>query len=510
MSLWRVCLVLALLALPFLAVAGIGTYYLWTTTWGFWFWWIAAGVMVTGYVLAWRWQRRQRLLHPPEFTAPLHWTERDAQALKLVEARARAAADYSPAKLADVMAYIQTAQDMAQELAAFYYPQAQDPVGNLTIQEVLAVIELATHDIAERVDRYLPGSHLLTINNWRLARQATGWYRAASNLYYLIAAIFNPVNTSLRYATNKLGMSGPFLGLQQDLVLWFFVAFIERVGSYLIEVDSGRLRVGATRYRELISRYDAPEEEAPDGVSPAPEVTITLLGQVNAGKSSVINALLGEQKARTDVLPATSGVQRYELQPTGVSSKLVLLDTVGYAHTGPKADQVLATRDAAQKSDLLLLVLHARNPARHADLEMLKGLRAWYSSRPDLKCPPIVAVLTHIDLLSPAMDWSPPYNWQTPQRPKEENIHQALVAGREQIGEFMADVVPVCTAPDKVYGVEEWLLPVITARLDEARGVALLRCLKAEADTGKVRRIFEQLLAVGKEGAKVVWQRLRR
>ena len=38
-------------------------------------------------------------------------------------------------------------------------------------------------------------------------------------------------------------------------------------------------------------------------------------------------------------------------------------------HEGPKADQVAMTRDSAQKSDVVLLVLHARNPARQADVE---------------------------------------------------------------------------------------------------------------------------------------------
>ncbi|HKI34407.1 MAG TPA: hypothetical protein VKA46_21310, partial [Gemmataceae bacterium] len=92
------------------------------------------------------------------------------------------------------------------------------------------------------------------------------------------------------------------------------------------------------------------------------------------------------------------------------------------AHAGPKEDQLKATREAAQHSDLLLLVLHARNPARQADLSMLQRLSVWFAARPDLKMPRVLAVLTHIDLLSPAMDWSPPYNWEQPQRPKEISI----------------------------------------------------------------------------------------
>jgi hypothetical protein len=289
-------------------------------------------------------------------------------------------------------------------------------------------------------------------------------------------------------------------------------------------LNSGRLRVGAGRYRQLV-RQRAPDGQ-PGGAVPSPaeaegarpletdaadevrRVTITLMGQVKVGKSSLINALLGEQRARTDVLPATSEIQRYELQPEGIPTRLVLLDTAGYAHTGPKADQLQATEDAAQQSDLLLLVLHARNPARQADHELLQRMRAWFADRPDLRMPPIVAVLTHIDLLSPAMEWAPPYNWQHPQRPKEKQIEQAVAAVREQLGEYLAGVVPACTAEGKVYGINEWLLPAVAALLDEVHAVALLRCLRAEIDTGKVRKVFHQLLAAGREMVRVVWQNL--
>ena len=47
--------------------------------------------------------------------------------------------------------------------------------------------------------------------------------------------------------------------------------------------------------------------------------------------------------------------------------------------------------------------------------------------------PPVLAVMTHIDLLSPALEWAPPYNWQEPERPKERQIQEALTAVREQL-----------------------------------------------------------------------------
>jgi predicted GTPase len=508
--------VIGLTLVPFLFLAGAGSYYLWTLYWGFFAWWPMALCMAVGYTLGWYWQRKRLLLHPPDFTAPRHWTERDKQSWRLVEARAHAATSLPAAKLTDIRHYQTTAEEMSAELTSFYHPGESDPVSNRTVPEILAVIELAAHDLAKLVDQYVPGSHLLTIKDWRRAKQALDWYQPASNVYWFITALFSPLETGARFTASKLGLSQSWQMLQQNLILWFYTAYIHRLGTYLIELHSGRLRVGAARYRELLeadTHSSAPtvvEDASPKPAESARQVTLAVFGQVKAGKSSLINALLGEQRALTDVLPATAGVERYDLRPQGIPSHLVLLDTVGYGHEGPKADQVAVTRECACQSDLLLLVLHARNPARQADLQMLRDLRGWFTAHPELKQPPLLAVVTHIDLLSPALEWSPPYDWRQPSRPKEENIRQAMAAVWEQVGAYAVGVVPVCTAPGKVYGVEEWFLPAIAGQLDEARGVALLRCLRAEIDEIKIRKVFYQLLATASQVSQIVWQNLKR
>lgn len=521
MSRWRVILVLSLIGLPFAFLALAGTWYLWYELrgWGFTVWCFMTATAALGYYLGWHWQRKHQLLRPIDFEVPIHWTERDLQAWKRIEARGKAVASIDPAKFTDLQYYVTVAEDMAKELAVFYHPNAKDPIGNLTIPEILAVVELASHDLAELVDQYLPGGHMLTISDYLLARKATRWYTTATNIYWAVSALFSPVNTGIRYAASSLGLSKPFQMLQDNLLIWFFTAYVHRLGTYLIDLNSGRLRVGAARYRQLHLAAITPAVEGKNGsagvdktseVDPGIEkvqrITVTLMGQVKTGKSSLINALLGEQRARTDVLPATNEVERYELKTPGVPTKLVLLDTVGFAHTGPREDQLAVTREAARDSDLLLLVLHARNPARQADLEQLKDLQTWFAARPELKKPPIIAVMTHIDLLSPALEWAPPYNWQQPSRPKEENIQQALAAVQSQLGEYLAGIVPVCVAAGKVYGIDEWLWPALAQRLDEVRGVALLRCIKAEVDTGKMRKVFEQMLASGKAAALITWK----
>src|SRR5207253_7028933 len=318
------------------------------------------------------------------------WTTRDQEAWELVKSRAGRASTINLDELVEFQFYVDTAREMAEELARFYHPRAKDPVASLTIPEILAVIELAAHDMSELVDQYLPGGHLLTINDWRRAKQVSDWYRTANNAYWLISALFSPINTGVRFTASKLGMSRPLQLLQQNLLTWFYTAYVHRIGTYLIDVNSGRLRVGARRYQELLKgRLEDSGAAAVDGdaAERIGQVTLTVVGQVKSGKSSLINALLGEQRARTDVLPATDEITRYELQSEGISTRLVVLDTVGYGHTGPREDQMRATEEAARQSDLLLLVLHARSPARQADLTMLRSLKQWFASRIDSKKP---------------------------------------------------------------------------------------------------------------------------
>src|SRR5947207_967390 len=110
-------------------------------------------------------------------------------------------------------------------------------------------------------------------------------------------------------------MSTPLQLLQQNLILWFYTAYINRLGTYLIDLNSGRLRVGAERYRAWIKAAQQPVMQVtpgypvtdvpPDSQPVLPPVTLALFGQVKAGKSSMVNALLGEQKAKTNVLPET-------------------------------------------------------------------------------------------------------------------------------------------------------------------------------------------------------------
>jgi predicted GTPase len=515
MTRWRVIILVIFFGAPFVFLIGMGGYSLWEHHWSFYAWWPMMIVFALACILARHWQQKKQLLPAMDFEAIPHGTERDQQAWQLVARRAKAAESIPAARFSELPFYWQTGQDMALEMARFYNPGADNPYGSLTILEILAVSELASHDLSEMVQRYMPASHILTINDIRRGWSALAWYRRGRAVYWLVSAIFAPVETAAQYAASRFGVSSTWDLLQQNVLLWFYSAYIHRLGNYLIELHSGRLRVGVVRYRELMAQYQNAQQQTAEQIivpesipaQPAvPQVTIAVIGQVKTGKSSLINALLGQQRALVDVLPVATEVTKYELQPANVPTKLVLLDTTGYGNEGPREDQLRATEDACRGADLILLVLHARNPARQADALMLEKLSQWFSQHPEVRMPPVLGVLTHIDLLSPMMEWSPPYDWLNPNRPKEQQIQLALKTAQEQLPGLIAGTVPVCSAPAKIFGIQEALLPAVAGKLGEARTVGLLRCLQTEADEGKIQKIFQQLVAAGKEAARLAWE----
>src|SRR5262249_17802011 len=128
MSRWRIAVVAVLIAVPLLALLGLGSYFLWRTGFGFWIWWPLFGCASLGYFLAWYWLRQRTLVPPVEFTPAMHWTERDKEAWKLVEARARKLAEVETAQFNEIQYYSNLSQEMARELARFYHPDAKDPI----------------------------------------------------------------------------------------------------------------------------------------------------------------------------------------------------------------------------------------------------------------------------------------------------------------------------------------------------------------------------------------------
>ena len=518
----RVRLRIAAVAFFFLApmafIIGVGVYHLWATGWGFIAWWPMAGCFLLAYYLAYRFTKRKADVLLPNTgldEVPSYWTERDREAWKSVQAFAENAPPPSTDEISDMNRYAHDAQALAGKVTHFYKPGATDPFSHLTLPEILACGELIAHDLARLVNKYVPGSHALTVNNFKQFRQAADWYERGRNAYWLFSALIDPVRAGLQIAATKAGLQTTFRQVQKNIVVWFYTAYLHELGRYLIELNSGRLRVGAKRYLELLERHEAPPVdggevlETPEkpGAKPDPErLTIAIVGPVKAGKSSLVNAIFGDYRAGVDSLPLTPAATRYDLNQLGLPP-LSIIDTAGFGQYGANDADVKAAVEVVSQSDLVLVVVPARSAARQPEVEFLDRITAAFAAKPNLRMPPRLCVLSHIDGLSPAMEWSPPYDWIAGTRPKERCMRDALEAAKEFFGPRVADIVPVCTAAGKELGVKEALIPAMAAKLDEARGVGLLRTLHMEAGSDKTMQVVGQALNAGREVLKAMFSK---
>jgi predicted GTPase len=519
----RGTIVFLLAVLPVAFVSVVGMYHLWATGWSFVAYWPMAACFLGAYGLGWYWSKGLRRnaadaeVEPPA----VYWTDLDRRAWEAVETTIAAMPPVPSAELTELSRYAEQTQQLARVVAAVYRPGQADPFAHLTMPEILACGELITQDLTQLVRGAVPGSHLFTLGDILRARnlfdQVTTWYPRLRNVYWAASLAFNPIKTVAQIAYTK-GMMGPAQeGMKSNALQWFQAVYLREVGRYLIELNSGRLKVGAKRYLELVAAtadpglVAAPSDEG-ETRSPKPEalpLTVALVGPVKAGKSSLANALLGEQLAATDVLPLTAGLVRYALRRPGLPA-LTVLDSAGFGHSGPTEDDVQVALSAAKEADVLLLVVPARSAARAPEADFLNRLVAAMAATPNLKPPPLLAVLTHIDLLTPAMEWSPPYDFAAGTRPKEVNVRDAVTAATELFGQQVSAVVPVCASPGKVTGVQDDLLAAILTRVGEARGVSLLRALFVEADADKARRVWHQVQTAGGHAARLLWDWARK
>lgn len=539
MSRTRVAVLVLLFLGPFAVLVAVGSYHLYHTDsgvavplpWGdhrfSWLFWIAWAMMASlglGYYFAAKWTRGNRLLPPTNEPPPNYWTDRDKAAWEKVQAKAKSFDKVTTELLAKPEHYSELGLDLARQVAAEYNPGATDPFDHLTIPEVMTCFELAAADMNELAQKYVPGVHMLRVRDYKRARQAADWYRTGQNIYWAGAALFNPLEVGVRWIASRYALGSLFDKLQGNILLWFHTAFVHQLGRYLIELNSGRLKVGAKRYREILAAHQEPpiqtepppppETEGSTGGEPAPPVAlpaagpkpveVAVLGAVKAGKSSLVNAVLGQQSATVDTLPVPHVGIRYRVR-TAEGAPLSVLDTAGYGQEGPNEAEFAAAAEAARDADLILLVTPATSPGRKPDVELLDRLTAWFAEKPQLKMPPVVVVVNQVDLLSPKAEWTPPYDWRAGNRPKEVNIRDCVAAVQEQVGPRAAEVVPACARQGEAWGIIETLLPVVASHLDAARGAAVLKMFHAEGSADQFKKLGRQLV----QGGKQVWNILR-
>lgn len=124
---------------------------------------------------------------------------------------------------------------------------------------------------------------------------------------------------------------------------------------------------------ELVPQIDKLVDEGEKGLIVKEGVKVALVGKPNVGKSSLLNALLGESKAIvTDIAGTTRDIVEGEINLSGIV--LHLLDTAGIRDVKDKVESigVNKSKDAIKEADLVIVLLDASNELDEQDKEIIE------------------------------------------------------------------------------------------------------------------------------------------
>lgn len=174
---------------------------------------------------------------------------------------------------------------------------------------------------------------------------------------------------SLNVAVGQLQgrLSTPVQQVRRQLLstLAYLTATIDFVDDEIPEQDViGPLRMAQDGLRSLLENADA-------GIVYRQGVRTAIVGRPNVGKSSLMNALLDEDRAIVTPIPGTTRDTLEEvLNLQGVP--LVLVDTAGITHTQDEVERlgVERSRRAIERANLVIVVVDGSEPLQDRDREI--------------------------------------------------------------------------------------------------------------------------------------------
>jgi hypothetical protein len=154
--------------------------------------------------------------------------------------------------------------------------------------------------------------------------------------------------------------------------------------------------------------------------------------------------------------------------------------------------------DAAVQVDLLILVIDSRQGSDQADVAFAQAWDRWFIEHPQSEVPPTLVVVTGVDSPEFGNGWHPPYDWSAGQGVRETAVRRRFDALRQALPPSFGEFVAVGLSAQTPFGVFEYVLPALAARLHRAERMALIRRLHEMGGRSKVGRLARQIGARGR------------
>ena len=194
-------------------------------------------------------------------------------------------------------------------------------------------------------------------------------------------AVMDVINSSNDFALSssmfqlKGGVSEKIKEIRSDII--YHIAFIESalddpehisLDGYDKEI-SHMLEKNTTKIKRLLDTFD-------NGRIMKEGIHTVILGKPNAGKSSILNLMLGEERAIvTDIEGTTRDTLEENINFNGLSLKII--DTAGIRNTEDKVEQigVNKAKEIANQSDLIIYVVDGSRKIDENDIEIIRLIK---------------------------------------------------------------------------------------------------------------------------------------
>jgi len=490
------------LLLPALSLIAFGSLWLWQS--GYLLHWALAACAVTATVYLVQLvglRRFERTAAPPppspEELPDETWTPLEKSAWEEVREIARGIV---PSELDSPEAVLALGQRTVEAVARKMHPGEADPILRFTVPEALALIERVAGELRPFFRENIPLGDQITVGQLIKLYGWRGLIDYAERAYDLwrIIRLLNPVSAATHEIREQFSRRMYEIG-REHIIRKLAERFVEEVGRAAIDLYGGRLRVTA----DELERYVTPatqRDQAEIAARAAEPLRLLVAGQLNAGKSSLVNALSEEVRAAVDTLPATPTFQAYELRREGLPAALII-DSPGLQGSEAETAQLI---EAAAESDLIVWVVDASRADREIDRASIEAIRRYFAEHPNRRRPPMMLVLSHIDRLRPFQEWSPPYDIDKAERPKAKSIRAAMEAVGADLGFSLDDIIPACLDDSVgIYNVDA-VWSRIAALLPEAQRANLVRRLGGLSGRFDWSRLWRQALNAGRVISRVV------
>lgn len=477
---WRVLLRLVALAVPVAALAAFGM--IWLTERG-WILWFVIGWAALGFFLALptllprrRPSEAERARRPRALvTADPEWTERETAAWDAACRTIRGRTE-RPLPWTEIPPLIEAvAEQIARDLGR------TRGIYDFTVPELLLLVEQVAERYRATLLRSVPFVDRLTLS-WVLwlhrhrDRLAAGLRLGGVGMRVARIAVNPPAGLMRELERMAAGEIGDYLSEQGIAVAQ--EVLLEEVAAAAVNLLSGRLKHSDAELLE-VALAETGRDRA-HLVDPDRPLRIVLAGQVSAGKSTLVDALLGRDASERDMAPTTDRPRIHEdVDVDGVPAMLV--DLPGLDGTPARAAEV---QTALAEADMVLWLARADRPARALDRAALAAWRAAAAPEAGARPAPLIVVASAVDRLDPG--------WPHPEHHLPEPVAARISAACAAIHDDLGEPAPIAVSAES----PAWNVDTLEQVMAHAVPAAL------QAQRARIRRLAGAPKGFGSEALR--------